>query len=469
MNFALLYLKRSFDPLIIQRGQLIVKLFPFLLFVLLLTNCKKGSVQTKSALLAQYDTLSATDDSILTALPDTTLPLSSIILDDGENVFSFLQANDPSFLQTYQSETIPNSVINRSGFKTVDGGSGSIVLGSVDPLAQRRLFFSRMTAVGNYLKYRPNWQMPAGATSAAGITSPAQNGLAYSYGSRDLVRQIPPSGHCKSLSIYGLDCSGMIYQMTTSSFLSPVVSHDSWCVRNIFDIDLWNTAFKNTADYDSLIMVDMGDQSDVPFNQIQFGDMVFWVSDTSAHMGFCIGGWLYESGGTGDYPACTNNLNPNKGPKCIPLSGALQINSGQYEIFRVIATSSSNSNNSRSCVFTFTYPQIKMVLGISLTFVSYTGGESNYTPIYNTFPVCKNGNWGNAETGLGYSQIPFTIGYNGTFDTLSAWNATGSLIGFSFTQAAGGQSSYWISGSYVDSCADTNVKDFYISQLFKCP
>src|ERR1700683_4959950 len=131
--------------------------------ILLLTECKKNSTQATRTTI-EYDSLSETTASFLDNIPDTTINLSDMYLDDGENVLSFLQANDPSYLQQYQTTQFNNPLIRGSRPKIIEGGGAS-----TDPQVQRRLFISRMLVAGTYLKFRYHWNFPAGGVSPGGI------------------------------------------------------------------------------------------------------------------------------------------------------------------------------------------------------------------------------------------------------------------------------------------------------------
>lgn len=114
--------------------------------------------------------LSDEDAAFLATLPDTIIQLQDILFDDGQNAKDFLEANDPDFLETYPSGRIRKTKAN-------------------SPHQQKLLFLSRMFAMGNYLVDDANHTYPSD-----GANSPAQTGLAYSWGSKDYnIRQIPPT------------------------------------------------------------------------------------------------------------------------------------------------------------------------------------------------------------------------------------------------------------------------------------
>ena len=136
---------------------------------MLFSACKKNSAGVNQPNNQKLnDTLSDATELLLANLPDTAIMLDSVLLDDGENVESFLQTYDPNFLQTYPSEAVTK---HHSGSTSVNGlnGTGPSTSG-LDGPTQRRLFISRMIASGAYLITKSNWIFPADPTSASGIT-----------------------------------------------------------------------------------------------------------------------------------------------------------------------------------------------------------------------------------------------------------------------------------------------------------
>jgi hypothetical protein len=320
-----------FSLLILKRIRIAINSGAILSLIFVFANCKKNSSQPAIGLVPEYDTLSKADIAFIDAFPDTVVSLDDIILDDGESVLSFLQANDPGTLQNYPSEMSNRRQFSRP--KVVDGpGSGL-----TDPQTQRNLFFARMFAIGNYLVTRKNFVATTGQP----------NGLAYMSGSKDYdAPHAPPlpgpqTGNpgCQGVKLYGLDCSGLIYQMTTKSSLPAVVPKTLFGVKNITNVSLWTKAFSQTADYDSLTMADEGDETEVPSSEIESGDIIIFPGH---HIGISMGGMFYESGGDPDNPGCQQNAAPSRGPKMLPITAVNGINGGQYEIYRVIASGNSN-------------------------------------------------------------------------------------------------------------------------------
>ena len=144
-----------------------------------------------------------TDDqaAFLATLEDTVIHLEDIFFENGQNVLTFLEEHDPDFLEAY-----PYGRTSKTKALT--------------PFQQKNLFLSKMYVMGYYLTDDSQHTHPS-----AGDDSPAQTGLAYSWGSKDYnIRQIPPvASGCMDKKIYGLDCTGMIWAMTQAANLTVVL------------------------------------------------------------------------------------------------------------------------------------------------------------------------------------------------------------------------------------------------------
>ena len=278
--------------------------------IFILNSCKKdnNAEPDPTPPVTETEDVPLTDAQLafLETVKDTVIRLEDIILEDGQNVRSYLEKNDPAFLQTYPS---------RRGGNTT----------GLTPRLQKNTFLARMMAMGNYLVDRSRHTYPS-----AGAGNPAQSGLAYSWGSKDYdKRQTPPgvTGECKDLKIYGLDCSGMIWAMTQASSLPPVVPKYNFFVKEITNAEKWTQAFKASADYKDLKMKDM---KQLPKDKMKNGDIILWGS----HVGIYLYGYFYQSNGTSKSPGCNNNLVLSRGPRCISLEEVLGYGLGSYKVFR---------------------------------------------------------------------------------------------------------------------------------------
>lgn len=283
--------------------------FLFIIITVLMSfiSCTENDSEVAGPIPADSLDVPLSDDqaAFLETLKDTVIQLENIFFEDGQNVRSFLESNDPEFLEAYPSgrtgETAPRT-----------------------PWEQKLKFLARMYAMGNYLVDDDHHTYPS-----AGANSPAQTGLAYSWGSKDYnIRQIPPTASgCMSLKIYGLDCTGMLWAMTQAANLTVVPKYNFF-VEYISSAQKWTNAFKASGVYKDLEMKDMGQLTQ---NKMKNGDIILWRS----HIGVYLYGSIYQSNGTPNAPGCANNLQPNRGPRLIPLAAVLAFGLGSYKVFRI--------------------------------------------------------------------------------------------------------------------------------------
>jgi hypothetical protein len=79
----------------------------------------------------------------------------------------------------------------------------------------------------------------------------------------------------------------------------------------------------------------MEDHGILPLSELEFGDLIIWPS--GPHVGFCLGGAIYQSYGKFDYPDCLNNLDSKRGPRTLTLKQDWldEFGDGVYEVFRI--------------------------------------------------------------------------------------------------------------------------------------
>src|SRR6186713_1863988 len=170
-----------------------VKFFIFISLLLTLIRCENTDEMPGANMSDSSDVaLSDDQEAFLASLKDTVIQSKDIILENGQSVLDFLTEHDPEFLETH-----PNGRISETK--------------SRNPFEQKLRFLARMLHCGSYLVDDDVHSHPS-----EGPNSPAQTGLAYSWGSKEEnKRQIPPGDtDCKSESIFGLDCTGMLWVMT---------------------------------------------------------------------------------------------------------------------------------------------------------------------------------------------------------------------------------------------------------------
>lgn len=133
------------------------------------------------------------------------------------------------------------------------------------------------------------------------------SGLAYIYGSKKIDKPSNyPGATCQEL-LYGLDCSGMIKQMGLASNFNLLLDG----TINYVNKSTWNTAFKNSQDYQGLEMEDL---LDLPSTQLEAGDIIV---GSEVHIGMVFNNGInlaiFNSLGLPTYP-CSKNSDINHGP-----------------------------------------------------------------------------------------------------------------------------------------------------------
>ena len=312
--------------------QLLTMKFPFLLrftvFFCLLSisfqSCKKDSVEEETpeeqANPLGLDQVDPEFETRMALAPDTFIPLSEIFMIPGISVQEYLDTQDPTFLSSMTTGRISSTQDELSEDE------------------QYNRLLNRLAAVGNMLVTRSLHIKSAGSAS----NEPAQpNGLAYSFGGKNhAVRAFPTTGGCAdSVKIFGLDCSGMVYQMSTQAGIPEVVSPGAFGVNNVMDTTKWNAAFRN-SEYNKLFMKDMGE---LPLEARMPGDLVFYMksSGDAFHIGWVLKNagngvnYVYQSNGGPD--DCSLNLSANKGPSTKVVS--YTHGAAKHKVFRLFKKS----------------------------------------------------------------------------------------------------------------------------------
>ena len=157
-------------------------------------------------------------------------------------------------------------------------------------------------------------------------------------GKQYATAQNPTDGGCKTDLYTGLDCSGMVYQMTTQAHLPSPIAPGRFGVANINRTSFWDSAFA-LSEYDSLGMFDLGK---IPISEMRNGDFIFWPR----HVGIVLNNSIYQSYGSFQFPECgTNFTDPKKGPRILKLTNywlgtevlpnsGPPFNSGEYKVLR---------------------------------------------------------------------------------------------------------------------------------------
>ena len=169
---------------------------------------------------------------------------------------------------------------------------------------------------------------------------PAQLGLGYSWGSKKYdVRQRPPGRDACEHQIYGLDCSGLIYQLFTQAgvkFIDGPADQQR----------LPETLRKFLAPYFQDKYFTVEDKGQLEVNKIQSGDIIYFFKTlqqgenkikSAFHIGIALKlpkdeeVYFFESLGRPN--DCSNNLGQNKGPRQVKLGSRLK--NTNYGVVRI--------------------------------------------------------------------------------------------------------------------------------------
>ncbi len=268
------------------------------LITLFYSSCKKNN--SESAVMLP-DQLSETQLQVLNSAPlDTVTKYTDLVFADGRNISDWGLMNDTGFI---------------------------VVFNILSVSEKKELFIQRMSETGFSLAEDPLCACYPSQT----------NGLAYVYGSKRTTSiHLDPGSVCQQ-PLYGLDCSGMIYQMAIASHLPLAIGGTS----NYVETSVWNNAFASSTDFQGLEMTDL---SALPASQLQAGDIIV---ASGVHMGM-----VYSSGsgtigilnsqGSPNY-TCSQNSDAGHGPvkksNVQSWLGSLFPNSN-YHVLRVVLNGS---------------------------------------------------------------------------------------------------------------------------------
>lgn len=281
----------------------------------ILNGCKKEKDEPEPEPQEEVALDFTSQDNIdfLIETPDTTVALGDIILRNGQDVLSFLQENDPDYINNLGRYSSDRSILELNSSQKLN------------------LLIARMMAMGSFLCDDSNFNY------SGPDNMPAQTGLAYLWGGKNhRIKKVPyynpndlakSSGCMVDTAYYGLDCSGMIYQLNVAANFPSVVAQGNYGVTNIKDPAKWTAALSN-SEYAGIICKNMGKLSR---NSLKAGDLIFWGTQ---HIGICNGPAIYQSNGDRGMPGCSKNFLSTSGPneKSFNFLGAL--NGGNYTVFR---------------------------------------------------------------------------------------------------------------------------------------
>lgn len=297
----------------------------WLLALLVFVNSCRKSGQEEINQIDDPEALSPAEVEILDKMPEAGgFNHNTVVLPNGETLEDYLKEVDEAFVQKWMGTDV--GPYNNLG-----------------PQDARNLLIARITAVALNLTDRSKHQK-----ADEGSGKPAQNGLAYSWGSKDHTkRQAPPGGGTACThQIYGLDCSGFVYQLFVNAGVSlPKGPADSQRKEAVLQ-----NAIKSSIP--ALEKVKVEDLGAIPTESFETGDIIYWTngSGVATHIGIIlkdVGGNLavFQSNGSSgaDAGQCNGNLGLTRGARRLLLNDPHWFGATKpYAITRINAEISGN-------------------------------------------------------------------------------------------------------------------------------
>lgn len=301
-----------------------MKYFILILSALLLTlfvTCKKSKAPAENPVIQEEpkEYLSVEESDRLATLPSSEPDDSNTIMPSGVSVKTYLQ-----FVKDFYPST--NWRANHNYYS---GMSESAAL---------QYFFARMSSRSNYLTKRANFQK-----KDEGQDRPAQNGLAYVYGSDYVDNRVQGvASNCKQY-LYGLDCSGFINQLLYNAGLNDFPDYSANDQRKVSNL-------KYIYTFNELSKISITDMGAIKAQDVQFGDIIYWKNSNgdAFHIGFISN----ENGSSGlsvsngsPSNSCSANTNSKRGPMFFNgiTQSHLELINSNYSIVRFSSSGNGGS------------------------------------------------------------------------------------------------------------------------------
>ncbi|MBT1685895.1 NlpC/P60 family protein [Dawidia soli] len=237
--------------------------------------------------------LDSQEIEILDNTPDAVgFDPEDVVLPNGRNMMEYLEEVNPDFLDEQGRKASPKEL---------------------GPQAARNELIAKLTYTATRLIDRSRYP------------GNGQNGLGYSWGSKDPSKLQPPPGagtKCKE-PIYGLDCSGYLYQVFKSAgIILPEGPADLQRDATVLE----NAIKKAYPEFKKLKVDDLGE---IPAAKFETGDIIYWLNSKgqAKHIGVILkdaNGRLavFQSNGSPgtDSGDCDKNMSAGRGPRKLELN-----------------------------------------------------------------------------------------------------------------------------------------------------
>ncbi|MFN8309308.1 MAG: NlpC/P60 family protein [Chitinophagales bacterium] len=259
-----------------------------LVCAILFSGCRKDVVQEAS--YVEY--LNAEElENLDKSQTVTNLTADHILLPNGQSAEAFLSNMDSAYYSEWHK-------------------TGGTLYDKVGPTNSKNILIGRICNAAYYYCNRSRFNFPD-----EGEGKPAQNGLAYVYGSRDIdQRRVGYTSRCRE-SLYGVDCSGFVDLIcrTAGFHIGNLKATDEIIPSNI------ESAIHR--DIPELRKCKVEALGQIPSSEMQSGDFVAWIhpgSKTYHHIGMVVRddqGNLFVSMSSGDPNySCSQNKALSRGP-----------------------------------------------------------------------------------------------------------------------------------------------------------
>ncbi len=357
------------------------RLATVLIICMILASCAKEIPVSEDG---NPEALTEEEVELLDNMPEAIgFDSSTIILPNGEIFEDFL----------YELDSISNN--------NAEIRNNNDIYKNLGPQDARNLLIKQLCKQALYLTKRKLHQFPDD-----GIGKPNQNGLSYSWGSKNhKVRQKPPGPGTKCIneSVYGLDCSGFIYQLFIQNaipfIIGPANSQRKASV-------LQNAIESSISELKKIRIEELGQ---IPVSSFETGDIIYWLNSNNiaTHIGIILKSSsgnisvLQSNGSIGrDNIDCQKNRSLTRGPRRIATTNPYWFgDSKKWGITRINADISGEWSLSLRCegesidaiTLNLTFPTSSSnTFSISGTGVDYDGdplnctGNINFNNITNT-------------------------------------------------------------------------------------
>jgi len=263
------------------------------LFGVLVNSCKKED--EKKPIELSEEALTSTQADFWYNQETVDMSLFDIILPNGMYMSDFLYQMDPNFYFLW------------GGYKS------SYSNANLGPQDAKNLLIAKLNLISWYLTNRNNFQYPEENSKR-----PAQNGLAYVWNSKDhSVRYNPSNAGSKcDQELFGLDCSGLVYQLFKNSGVIIPVGRAR---DQIIPATIEKAIKKAYPEMSKIVVEDLGKISPDLFES---GDIIYWKNSDGVpfHIGMVVLKWdgtlaiVQSNGGPDD---CARNITIKCGPRFV--------------------------------------------------------------------------------------------------------------------------------------------------------